>query len=135
MIFTQQQIELAVELKSIGLPWEPAVGNYLYDATGAVKPSSPFQNRVYFLLNYDCFTTRLGGVQRFKELMTWLPTWYDARNILRALGVTDERVQIELLQRKSIKTGSELLTLYEMISAKLRENSAPTTSGGSGDAA
>lgn len=122
MQFTQQQIDLAGEFKNLGLPWEPSVGNYVYDGTGSVKPSSPFQDGVYFLLNYDYFTQRLGGVVRFKELMTWLPTWDDARKILKSFGVADKDVQHELTEQNSIENGTELLALYKMIGDKLRKN-------------
>ena len=55
MKFSSQQCALAIQFKEMGLEWEPTVGNYVYDATAAVKPSSPFQEHVYFLLNYDCY--------------------------------------------------------------------------------
>jgi len=87
--FSRQQIELAITFKQLGLVWEPVVGNYVYDLSDALKPSSPFQDGVYFLLNYDCFMQRVGGLDRFKELMTWLPTWNDAREILQSLLIIE----------------------------------------------
>ena len=119
MKFSSRQIELAVKFKELGLAWEPTVGHYVYDATGAVKPTSPFQDRVYFLLNYDCFMERVGGVERFKTIMTWLPTWSDAREILRSLGVSDKEVQDELVRSQALEDGSELLQLYELIAQHL----------------
>jgi hypothetical protein len=119
MKFSSRQIELAVELKALGLTWEPSVGNYVYDATGAVKPTSPFQEHVYFLLNYDCFMERVGGVERFKAIMTWLPTWTDARGILRSLGVSDKEVQEQLVYSGALVDGTELLKLYELIAWRL----------------
>ena len=71
MKFGSRQIELAIDLKAMGLPWKPTVGDRVYDATGAVKPTSPFQDRVYFLLNYDCFMERVGGFERFETILTW----------------------------------------------------------------
>ena len=53
--------------------------------------------------------------------MTWLPTWSDAREILRAFGVADKDVQVELERSQALKDGSELLQLYELIAQHLSE--------------
>ena len=119
MEFSSQQIEFAVAFKQRGLPWEPAVGNYVYDTHRVLPASSPFQDGVYFLLNYECFMQRTGGIERFKEVMTWLPTWCDARRILRSLGVTDEQVQASLFYTQAFERGTELLQLYELIATHL----------------
>ncbi len=119
MKFSSQQIALAIQFKERGLAWEPTVGNYVYDATAAVKPTSPFQEHVYFLLDYDCFMDRVGGVERFKTIMTWLPTWSDAREILRSLGVSEKDVQDEIVRSRALEDGSELLQLYELIAQRL----------------
>lgn len=122
MKFGPRQIELAIALKDMGLAWKPSVGNYVYDATGAVKPTSPFQEHVYFLLNYDCFMERVGGVERFKSLMTWLPTWSDAREILSSLGLSDAELQNELVRSNALENSSEILKLYELIAQQLSEH-------------
>lgn len=119
MKFTEQQITLARRFKRLGLAWEPAVGNYVYDAGGAVTPTSPFQEHVYFLLNYDCFMERVGGLERFKAIMMWLPTWSDAREILANLGVTNDEVRDELVRSEALEAGSELLQLYKLIASHL----------------
>ena len=119
MEFSSRQIALAIQFKEMGLAWEPTVGNYVYDATAAVKPTSPFQEHVYFLLNYDCFMDRVGGVERFKTIMTRLPTWSDAREILWSLGVSDKELQDELVRSRALEDGSELLQLYELIAQHL----------------
>ena len=119
--FSDREIELALEFKSLGLEWEPFVGNYVFDAEGAVTQSSPFQDRVYFLLNYDCFMQKVGGLERFKEIMTWLPTWSDARAILRSLGASNAEVCQELTRTEAFETDRELLVLYEMIAERLRQ--------------
>ena len=126
MFFSPKHLELARRFKQLGLPWEPSVGNYVYDATGAVKPTSPFQKRVYFLLNYDCFMQKVGGVDRFKEIMTWLPTWDDARQILRLLQVPDAAIQHELVATEAFERGIELQVLYELIATELERNMPPS---------
>jgi hypothetical protein len=118
--FSQHEIELAMQMKSLGLAWTPAVGNYVFDAANCVRPGSPFQDGVYFILNYDCFMDRVGGVTMFRQMMTWLPTWEDARAILKQLGVTSEKVQQELIHRDALAQGQERTVLYELIVQQLR---------------
>ena len=95
-------------------------GHYVYDATSFCSQPSPFQDRVYFILNYAYFMKTVGGVDRFKEIMIWLPTWDDARGILRSLHVPHARVLEHLLQERAIENGSERLALYQLIAASLR---------------
>lgn len=130
MEFDQHLIRQACQLKSLGIDWKPSVGHYVYDETGAVQASSPFEEGVYFLLNFECFMRRVGGPERFARLMVWLPTWHDARCVLRSYGVDDQVVQRELVSRGSLTSGTELLLLYEMIARQLRNveaGSSPST--------
>ena len=93
MRFTAEEIEMARQLRRLGLPWEPQPGHYVYDETAVCRKGSPFQDRVYFILNYDYFMNQVGGVDRFKQIMLWLPTWQDARYVLRSLGFSNPEVQ------------------------------------------
>ena len=120
MRFSRREIDSAKDLKSLGLPWEPAVGHYIYDETGTLQQSSPFQRHIYFILNYYCFLQRVGGVRQFKELMTWLPAWHDARQVLRSFEVSNTHVHRELLRNGSVEKGLELLAIYRMIKECLR---------------
>ena len=88
--------------------------------TGFCSKTSPFQEGVYFVLNYDYFIRQAGGVERFKEIMLWLPTWHDVREILHSFGVSDEEVAAELRDRGAIEGHQELLVLYEMSAERLR---------------
>lgn len=119
MKFSHDEINLAKQLKQKGLPWEPAAGHYVFDETGFCKQTSPFQEHVYFILNYDYFMKAVGGVERFKEIMTWLPTWHDSRKLLHSLGVDDSLVTEKLQAQDAIRNGTERLALYEMLDAKL----------------
>ena len=89
MTFSEAEIEAARRLRRSGLSWEPSAGHYVYDKTGFCKQASPFQEKVYFILNYPYFMRAVGGVQRFKGIMLWLPTWDDLRGVLRDFGVSD----------------------------------------------
>jgi hypothetical protein len=120
MIYSEAEIELARQLRRDGMAWEPQAGHYVYDETTFCKQPSPFQDGVYFILNYPYFMKSVGGVARFKEIMTWLPTWDDARDILRSLRVSDDQILEYLREERAIENGSERLALYEMIASSLR---------------
>jgi hypothetical protein len=121
MQFSQRHIDLARELHSLRLPWTPAVGHYVYDVYGKIQRASPVQDRVFLI--HDCaeFLEPVGGSEPFKQLMVWLPTWHDAREILRWLGVADADVELELVRRAAVADGTELLALYELIAQRLSD--------------
>ena len=120
MAFTDEQISIATQLKQLGMPWQPRVGNYVYDANRICPKGSPFQDRIYFLLNFDCFMQHVGGRERFAESMVWLPTWDDARNIARQIGIPDESVAA--VAAEGILRDEELTRLYGLILATLRKS-------------
>ena len=115
MQFSQQKIQLAIAFKAGGVPWEPAAGHFVFDRDGVVQRSSPFQEGVYFVLNYSHFMKLAGGASRFREIMVWLPTWEQARQILRDSGMSDQTLQSILMERNAISEANELTTLYELI--------------------
>jgi hypothetical protein len=115
--FSPRLIELAKQFKSGGVPWDPQPGQYVLDEHGVVDRSSPFQTGVYFVLNYQHFMQLAGGVEAFREKMTWLPTWEHARELLRGVGISDAELQRELVTRNAIAQGNELETLYELLAA------------------
>ena len=129
MRYTEAEIEMARQLRRNGLAWEPKAGHYVYDETAFCKQPSPFQDRVYFILNYPYFMKTVGGVERFKEIMTWLPTWDDARGILRSLQVSDQDILDHLGKERAIETGTERLALYELIAATLGGEAASSEPG------
>ena len=129
MMYSEAEIELARQLRRDGLAWEPKPGNYVYDETEFCKQPSPFQDRVYFILNYPYFMKAVGGVERFKKIMTWLPTWNDARQILRSLRVSDQQILDYLHEERAIENGRERIALYEMISSALRREAGSAVPG------
>jgi hypothetical protein len=122
MQFSPEEINMARILRRLGLPWEPRAGHYVYDEAGFCRKGSPFQPGVYFILNYDYFMNQAGGVERFKEIMLWLPTWHDARSILQSFGVSDQEVAVELRERRAIEDERDRLVLYELIAEELRHS-------------
>ncbi len=123
--FSEAEIEAARRLRRNGLSWTPRAGHYVYDETGFCKQASPFQEQVYFILNYPYFMRAVGGVQRFTEIMLWLPTWDDLREVLRDFGVSDLEVASFLRERRAIESGQERLALYEMVESCLSGEVAP----------
>lgn len=119
--FTDEQIRQALRLKQLGLPWKPQAGHFLLDPTGFCQQPSPFQPGVFFILNYDYFMKKVGGVEKFKEIMVWLPSWSDARELLRQFDVEDTFVAQTLAERKSIEHGNELTTLLDLLTDVLRQ--------------
>ncbi len=120
MNFSPREIQLAKELRQLGLAWEPIAGHYVYDETGFCQQTSPFQEKVYFILNYRYFMKAVGGVERFKEIMVWLPTWEDARQILRSLDVDDQQVADWLASDHAIEKSEERLQLLQRILIELQ---------------
>ena len=125
MRFSEQEIEAARLLRRSGLAWEPKAGHYDYDETGFCKQTSPFQEKVYFILNYPYFMKAVGGVERFTEIMLWLPVWDDLREILRDFGVSDIDVANLLRERRAIEVGNERLVLYELVESCLSNAVSP----------
>lgn len=123
--FSESEIEAARRLRRSGLSWEPRAGHYVYDETGFCKQASPFQEKVYFILNYPYFMRAVGGVERFQEIMLWLPTWDDLREVLRDFGVSDVDVASFLVEQSAIELGQERLALYELVEACLSSGVTP----------
>ena len=115
--FSLAEIELARSLRRHGVPWEPAAGHYVYDETGFCKQASPFQDRVFFILNYPYFMRTVGGVERFKKIMTWLPTWSDVRQLLDDQGVSAQECVQHLQEKDSLARGTERHDLLALLLA------------------
>jgi hypothetical protein len=123
MRFTEEQINAARRLRDAGLPWNPGPGDFVYDERGLVERPSPFQDRVYFILDLRHFLRRAGTVERLKQAMFWLPQWQQARQLLRDLGVGDVELAAMLEKQNAIASGRELLALYERIRQALESGS------------
>lgn len=123
MRFSQQEIDAARRLKELGLNWFPAPGQFVFDEAGVIEQPSPLQKRVYFILDLKHFLRRAGTVDHLKLALFWLPTWHDARELLRLQGVADEEVADALRVARSIESGSELSTLYRLLETGLKRDS------------
>jgi hypothetical protein len=72
--FDEQICRLALEMKSLGLIWEPHVGCFVWDRDSWIKPESPFPGRIYFILSLPRFIDILGSIQEIARKLVWLPT-------------------------------------------------------------
>ncbi len=121
MKFSAEEIQLAKEFKQYGLNWTPTVGNYMYDEHGLIEVPSPFQEKVYFILDLKHFLRHSGTIENLRDKMIWLPQWEDARMTLKQLGVGNESIIETLQMQKGLETGSERLVLYKLIHSELSE--------------
>jgi hypothetical protein len=122
--FNDQHIELARRLRDAGLAWQPTVGHFVYDEKGLIEVPSPFQEKVYFILDIKHFLRRAGSMECLKEAMFWLPTWSEARQVARAIGVDDAEVAAHLQAEQAIESASELEQLYVLLERELKNRAA-----------
>lgn len=117
--FTSEEVELARKLKRLGLAWTPQVGHYVWDETGIINCPSPFHDMVYFILDLKHFLRRAETVERLQQELCWLPSWEQARELLRAHGVADSTVAQRLHERQALLKGEERLCLYQLLEEAL----------------
>lgn len=117
--FSPEHCALAKELKEKGLDWHPHVGCFVWDENGHISVSSPFPNRIYFILNLGHFFKIFETLENMKERLVWLPTWHKARIICKRLHV-DKREINRVVGFPEVKAvGEDIIALYELILEKL----------------
>jgi len=112
--FSQKHCEAARALKEAGLDWTPHVGCFVWDPNEHIAPTSPFPNRIYFMLNVGRFLQTFETLDAIKEKLVWLPTWHQARSIAAKLGITDEEIKAVIGG-----TTDEMLALYSAMLNRL----------------
>lgn len=113
--FTDDELELAQLFKAYGLEWTPSPGQFVLDQSHLIEVPSPFQERVYFILDLRHFVRRSGNIEELKQRMCWLPTWEDARRLLRQFSVADAEVSRRVCETGALAAGRERLELYRII--------------------
>jgi hypothetical protein len=119
MKFTKEEIETARQLKQAGLPWQPSVGHYVWDEADIIKCESPFHDMVFYILDLKHFLRRADTIENLQRDLCWLPTWFDARQVLSELGVRSETIFERLRQCSAIENNTERLVLYQLIQERL----------------
>jgi hypothetical protein len=119
MKFSDEEIELAQLFKAYGLEWEPRCGQYVLDQSELIECASPFQPRVFFILDLRHFLRRAGTVEELKRRLCWLPDWQDCRQLLQHMGLGSEVVARRLAASCAIEDNCERLELYRLIEEQL----------------
>jgi hypothetical protein len=119
--FGREHCLAAKRLKEDGLVWRPQVGCFVWDELGVIEVPSPFPDRIYFVLNLGHFLRRLGTVENMMDKLVWLPTWHQARQICRELGIDDVGIWEALCLARVANVGDELLLVYNLIQSKLEK--------------
>ncbi len=119
MKFSEDEVASARRLKTAGLAWQPSVGHFVWDENGLIEAASPFHDRVFFILDLKHFLRRSGTIAGLVEACVWLPTWFDAREILSRGGVPDHVVARRIAETEAIENNRERSVLYEMIAEHL----------------
>jgi hypothetical protein len=119
MKFSHEEIELAQLFKAYGLEWEPRCGQYVLDQSELIECASPFQPRVFFILDLRHFLRRAGSLDELKHRMCWLPDWQDCRQLLQHMGVRSEIIARRLTETRAIEDDHERLELYRLIEEQL----------------
>lgn len=117
--FCDEELDLAQLFKAYGLDWTPTVGHYVLDQSDLIECDSPFQDRVFFILDLKHFLRRSETLENLKERMCWLPTWEQSRKLLRDYGVDDQYVAKHLSATNAIEQGHERLELYRLLEEQI----------------
>ncbi len=127
MPFDERVCRQAMAMKKNGLVWRPQVGCFVWDPDEFIKPTSPFPDRIYFILSLARFIEIFDTIDQVAEKLVWLPTWHQARLVCRQLGLTDEN--LEIWRQRDLTSPSpveELLQIYRLITETLKkENPDP----------
>jgi hypothetical protein len=122
-------LESALRLKRLGLPWSPQVGCFVWDRQAVISAPSPFPKRVYFILNMRRFTDIFGSEEKMRQQLVWVPTWHQAFQLCRRLGVADIEAD-HFFKGRRLPTGETgLLQVYASIASKLEPSEAASTDG------
>lgn len=119
MQFLEEEIELAQLLKAYGLQWTPACGHYVLDQSHLIDRGSPFQDRIFFILDLNHFLRLAGSEERLIEDLCWLPTWEQARQILRTDQIDSNLILDRLQSTHAFENGTERLELYRLIEEQM----------------
>ncbi|MEM7559068.1 MAG: hypothetical protein AAF394_08090 [Planctomycetota bacterium] len=117
--FSGEELDLAQLFKAYGLEWTPEVGHYVLDQSELIDCDSPFQDRVFFILDLKHFLRRSGTIENLKERVCWIPTWEQMRDLLREHGVSDAVMAEHLEETRAIHNGTERLELYRLFEERL----------------
>ena len=112
-------LDLALAMKRSGLPWTPHVGCFVWDREGVIAAPSPFSKRVYFILSMPRFLRIFGGIQPMQDQLVWLPTWYQAAQLCRQMGIHRSVISADTAATAPDFAADELARFYQAIRTHL----------------
>ena len=119
--FDEQICRLALEIKNIGLTWQPHVGCFVWDPDNWIKPESPFPGRIYFILSLPRFIEIFGSIQEIARKLVWLPTWHQACLLSMRMGIDAETREKSRQPAITRTPTAELFRIYRLIIEGLYE--------------
>ena len=118
--FEPGHVELAKELKRLGLPWTPHVGCFVWDGDGTIEAGSPIPDRIYFILRLPRVLSIFGTIEAMREKLVWLPTWHQARLLCRRFAIEDRELADIWASGRTVSLGDEILVIYQKLAEALR---------------
>ena len=119
--FDLQICQLAVEIKRLGIKWQPHVGCFVWDPDAHIQVDSPFPHRIYFILSLPRFVDIFGSLEAMVEKLVWLPTWHQARLLCQRLNVPDRDLAHIWQRQEFFSVGEELRQIYALLINVLRK--------------
>ena len=119
--FDEQICRLALEMKNLGLTWQPHVGCFVWDPESWIKPESPFPGRIYFILSLARFVEIFGSIQEIARKLVWLPTWHQACLLSMRMGIDAETREKSRQPAITRTPTAELFRIYRLIIEGLYE--------------
>jgi hypothetical protein len=117
--FSLEHCALAKELKEKGLDWHPHVGCFVWDEEGHIEVSSPFPNRIYFILNLGHFLRIFSTIENMKAKLVWLPTWHQAKTICKNLNISQTEINAALCGDEGEGMWADAGVLYKLIAKRI----------------
>lgn len=129
--FNKRVLKSALNLKNLGLDWQPHVGCFVWDEQKQIGVPSPFPDNVYFILSLPRFTTIFGSIENIKKALVWVPTWHQAVLLNKNGGMArTESVTIDGAAETD-QPDAHLLQLYNDIANHLRKDISAKKTGAS----
>ena len=121
MPFENRICRQALELKKLGLKWQPHVGCFVWDVDNTIQVDSPFPGNIYFILSLPRFIEIFGSIETIIDKLVWLPTWHQARRLCQQLGIPDTDIADQFRSGNGSSPSDDLLQLYERIAKAIRK--------------
>lgn len=118
--FDERICRLALDLKNLGLTWQPHVGCFVWDVDNLIQVDSPFPGNIYFILSLPRFIEIFGSMEKIAAKLVWLPTWHQARILCQQLGIRDDDLAGDRHSRDSFPPAEDVYRLYQRISEALQ---------------